>query len=231
MSRKNSEQRYSLYKKIDIPYNMRNTCFYCGGFDYALDHVPPVTRYHDFMGIYDSHTPLLVPSCDQCNGLLGNSLQKDVYERFDECKKKLTKKLSKYLRYELLWDEDELEYAGFTGEFSKFSKAVLKEVRTAKDRLAWEHWPISVDGIEIENTQFNYYLKLDGKEFKTLDHLLEYVKRVHKVPVKYFEEVLLIVGYAKADYALRVCQIKKVTTEAQMNKVLKDLAFSEAESS
>lgn len=224
------QERRNIYQKIDVPYNMRYTCFYCGEFECDLDHVPPTSRYHDFIGIYDSHMPLLVPSCKECNSLLGNTLQKDIYDRFEECKKKLTKKLSRYLRYELLWDEDELEYAGFTGEFSKFSEAVLKEVRKAKDRLTWEHWPVSIEGVEIENTHFNYYLKLDGKEFKTLDHLLEYVKRVHKVPVKYFEKVLLVVGYAKADYALRVCQTKKVTTEVQMNKVLSDLAFSESES-
>lgn len=227
--RKRHERR-DIYTKIDVPYEMRHSCFYCGEYEYDLDHVPPTSRYHDFIGIYDSHQPILVPSCKECNGMLSNSLQKDIYERFDECKKKLTRKLSKYLRYELIWYDEELEYADFTGEFEKFSKAVPKEIEKAKQRLSWDHWPVSIDGIEIENVQMSYNFKLDGKEFRTLDHLLEYVKRVHKVPVKYFEKVLLIVGYAKVDYALRICQTQKVTTEAQMNRVLEDLAFSESDS-
>jgi len=70
---------------------------------------------------------------------------------------------------------------------------------------------------------------MDNKEFKSLDHALEYGRKVYKIPARYLEKVLGIVGSAKADYGLSICRTQKVTSEAEMNNVLKDLAESESE--
>lgn len=74
-----------------------------------------------------------------------------------------------------------------------------------------------------------YKIKMDNKEFKSLDHVLEYGRRVYKIPVRYLEKVLGVVGSAKADYALSVCRTKIVKTEAEMNSILEDLSESESE--
>lgn len=222
-------ERRVVYKKIDVPWEFRNICFYCGEFSQHDDHVPPTSRYHDFMAMYDCHPPLLIPACKQCNSLLGDSLQRDIYERFEECKLRLLKKLDKYLMYGNIWDEDSLDYARFTGDLGKFSKAIVKHAQIAKSRLEWEHWPVSIDGNILEKSEEGYMIKMDGKEFKRLDHAIEYVKRVYKIPALYFEKVINVVGYVKADLALAVCRTRKVKSEAEMNKVLEDLIESERE--
>lgn len=222
-------ERRIMYKRIDVPWDCKHICFYCGENAQADDHVPPTSRYHDFMCLYDSHPPLLVPACNQCNRVLGNSLQRDLYERFDECKDLLLKKLDKYLMYGNIWDKSSLAYARFTGDLGKFSKAVVKQAEIAKDRLEWEHWNLSIEGIDLDRSNEVYKIKMDGKEFKSLDHVLEYARRVHKIPPTYLEKVINIVGYVKADHALAVCRAKKVKSEAEMNKVLEDLIESESE--
>lgn len=222
-------ERRVLYKRIDVPWEFKNTCFYCGEISYCEDHVPPTSRYHDFMCLYDCHPPILVPACNQCNRILGNSLQKDIYERFDECKELLLKKLDKYLMYGNIWDKDEIEFAELTGDLGKFSGAVQKQAEIAKSRLEWEHWNVSVEGIDLEKSENGYKIKMDGKEFKRLDHVLEYARRVHKVPATYLEKVLNIVGFVKADYALSVCRTRRVKSEAEMNKVLEDVLEVESE--
>lgn len=222
-------ERRIMYKRIDVPWEHKNTCFYCGEYSHADDHVPPTSRYHDFIALYDCHPPILVPACNQCNRVLSNTLQKDIYERFDECKELLLKRLDKYLMYGNIWDEDSLDYAKFTGDLGKFSKAIVKEAKVAKSRLEWEHWNVSVEGVDLEKSAEGYRIKMDGKEFKRLDHVLEYARRVHKVPATYLEKVLNIVGFVKADHALAVCRTRKVKSEAEMNKVLEDLLEVESE--
>lgn len=111
----------------------------------------------------------------------------------------------------------------------KFSKAIVKHAQIAKSRLEWEHWPISIDGNILEKSEEGYMIKMDGKEFKRLDHAIEYVKRVYKIPALYFEKVINVVGYVKADPALAVCRTRKVKSEAEMNKVLEDIIESERE--
>lgn len=222
-------ERRTIYKRIDVPWHLRRLCFYCGENADCEDHVPPTSRYHDFMSLYDSHPPILVPSCRQCNKILADSLQRDVYERFDDCKELLLKKLSTLLMYGGLWDEDSLEYAGFTGDLGKFSNSVIKQVEIAKERMEWQHWNVFIDGGEVVKGESTGKIKMDNKEFKSLDHVLEYGRRVYKIPVRYLEKVLGVVGSAKADYALSVCRTQKVTTEAEMNMVLEDLTLSESE--
>lgn len=220
-------ERKVVYKRLDVPKEFLYTCFYCGEFSQTLDHVPPTSRYHDFMSLFDSHVPIFVPACNQCNGLLGDSLQRDLYERFNDCKEKLIVKLSKYLMYNQLWDDEAIAYAEFTGDLKKFSKAVVKNAKSAKARVDWKHWPISVEGKDIPMTDIVFTIKMDNRYFKTINHLLEYAKKVHQVPPKYLENVINIVGLAKCDYALSVCKTNKVKTEGEMRQVLVDLQESE----
>lgn len=229
MTSKNSKNRKGKsihYTSIDVPYDLKHTCFYCGEVADTVDHVPPISMYYDYMALYDEHKPIMVPSCRECNTLLGDSLQSNIYERFGELKKRLTKQLMKYLRYEQLWDDDSVEYAAFTGDLKKFSERVVVEASIAKERLEWEHWNVSVDGVSIDETSNEDKLQLGGVKFKKYDHVLEYVKRVHKVSTPYFENVVSTVGMDKLDFALTFCKRNPVKNRQEMEVMLNELRDS-----
>lgn len=211
------------YKHIDVPFELRHTCFYCGDPSDTLDHFPPISRYHDYLGIYDSHPAVVVPSCIECNLLLVDSLQGDIYERFDEAKVRLTKRLAKYLKYSSVWDNDSLADAEFTGSFRKFADNIIIEASLVKERLEWDHWPITVNGESIYEIRRTESLALDNIKFKRYDHLLEYVKKVHKVPTLYFEKVVEIVGLGKLQFALHYCKSHKPSNAKQMEEYLEEL--------
>lgn len=94
----------SRYKKIKGSF-----CYYCGDLATCYDHTIPVsylikTREHLF------DIPLL-PSCTECNNLLGSFLFKSLEDRKAFVKKKLKKKYNKVLK-SALWSEEELNELG-----------------------------------------------------------------------------------------------------------------------
>jgi len=218
----NRDQIGYLYTPIDVPYAYKGRCFYCGEISNTQDHVPPVSRYHDYMSLYNTHRPLTVPACSECNNLLSDSLQKDIFDRADECKIKLSIKLNRIIRYSQVWDEDGLEYAQFTGRFEIFAKGVSHLAEIAQQRMDWKPWCVSFDGIEIEKSE-NSPIKIDGKNFKSLDHVLEYAKKIYKIPPKYLEAMIEILGIRRAEYAIKICSSNPVKNQHQMKAVLDDV--------
>lgn len=211
------------YKQIDVPYEFKHICFYCGESADTVDHVPPVSRYYDYIGLYDKHPAITVPSCMECNLLLSDSLQEDIYGRFDEAKKRLTVKLKKYLKYASIWDENELDNASFTGDLQRFAENVMIEASVAKERLEWQHWALSIDGAELYNLDDSTWIEVGGMRFKKYDHVLEYVKKVHKVAPLYFEKVVEVVGLSKVDFALHYCKTNKPKNQDHMNILINNL--------
>lgn len=213
----------NAYKRVDVPFEFIGRCFYCGEMAAEVDHVPPVSRYWDWMSLYDSHDPLTVPCCTSCNKILKNDLQKDIYHRYDVCKEKLNLHLSKYLKYEDIWWDGDFEYAEFTGNFEKFAQSMVEMVAYAKSRCEWTHWPISVDGESVERVSNMGAYSIDGKNFHYLDDLYSYVKKKYGVNRQYLLEVVELLGISKLEYAVKICMTNKATTRKEVDQVLSDL--------
>lgn len=224
MSKKDKRKAYySSYKRIDVPFTFRNSCFYCGEIATELDHVPPVSRIYDYIAIYDRHTPLLVPSCSECNQMLHDSLQSDVFTRFDDCKKLLTSRLSKYIRYGNIWTEEDLEYAQFTGNFASFGDNVQGMALLAKKRIDWTYWPVSVEGTELVRSDEPDPLTVRGRKFSDIDAVIKYAHKVDKIPKVYFEAVIEILGVKQLERAYNFCMALPVKSGARMKEVLREL--------
>ena len=212
------------YIRIDVPKDKLFTCFYCGEIATEWDHVPPVSRYHDYYALYNRHKPILVPSCSECNRILSDSMQRDVYERFTECKVKLTKRLGKYIRYGEIWSEESIEYSGFTGTFQKFAEGVTQMKEIADYRLKWQHWPVTIDGETIGNPEeVSDVLKVGNKTFARLDHLYEHARKVDKIPTKYLEAVIRLLGVDRLDFCYKFCKVNPIKSEADLKSRLIDL--------
>ena len=105
MKRKRSKPRdpsvyESRYKRCYHNEANRFTCFYCGANNgIGFDHVPPITRVDDYMAFgLANEIYVKVPACEQCNSLLGNSLQVTILDRVEFLKQRLRRKLARDLR-------------------------------------------------------------------------------------------------------------------------------------
>lgn len=218
------------YVTIDTPDGLLFTCFYCGEPASTKDHMPPLSRFHDYYAIYDQHRPLQVPCCNECNILLGATLQPNIYKRVEELKIKLTTRYKKIIRYMDIWDEDSLEFSEFTGNFLSFVEGLKLSCDVVERRLNWVPWEISVDGhvVEVKASHLTA-IRIGKLNFATIDHLFHHARKVDKIPQKYLESVIQIVGFSRIEYAYNFCKINKIKSEAEMRLKLKDLVESLAE--
>lgn len=224
MPRFNRKGFGTIYKRIDVPMEMIYTCFYCGCIATEDDHVPAVTRFHDYQAIYDRHAPLLVPSCGECNQILSNTMQETIFDRFNYCKKKLTSRYAKVLRYGEIWTEEAAEYADFSGNFEVFVEQAQRMAQMAKQRLEWIHWPVTIDGEILEMEQPRQEIKIFNKKFTSLDHMFDHVRKVDKIPTKYLQAVMDVLGgLDHLQRAYVICKNNKVRSEADMRKILVEL--------
>lgn len=103
--RKNEKLYGHLYSMASV--DNRLICAYCGDTRGALDHIPPLSRAHQFdktlIKILDIEF-VLYPSCTACNSALG---EKPIY-RFEERCLFLYEKLQLKMNTVTLWHVDEI---------------------------------------------------------------------------------------------------------------------------
>lgn len=138
-NRKYAEARYgALYKRVEGPLNH---CFYCGTFADSLDHVPPlsecVERGADFF-VNSGIALLKIPSCRECNGLLGARPVYCPLERRQFIHEKLQKRYKKQIAA-VKWTSDELE--GLSGSLLKYVRAQDDFTQVILRRVAYSAPP------------------------------------------------------------------------------------------
>lgn len=115
---------------------MRNpdrTCYYCGLPASCVDHVIPravlksLSDVSETLGRTVSGRTLTVPSCRECNQLLGDSFQETLAERKNVLKTKLRKRYEKLLVMPH-WEEEELSELGHTLQIAVRESIHNKEI-------------------------------------------------------------------------------------------------------
>lgn len=104
-----------LYTSLNPPHLLRwQECIYCGEVATCRDHFPPISRVDDYRSIGLVHEVFIkVPSCDECNLMLGDSLQDTFVERIEYIKNLLAKKYSTHIGSVLSeWDDEEISELG-----------------------------------------------------------------------------------------------------------------------
>lgn len=121
------KRAHYLYVRCD-PYGVY-VCVYCGRFATCRDHVVPISyiiQYLD-LDIKPFRSGLRhVPSCTECNSLLGNFYSLSISRKRAEVKRRLIRKYYKLL-HNPSWDENEIKKHGYTLQGWLREKEALKE--------------------------------------------------------------------------------------------------------
>lgn len=128
---KNSE-RNRLYRTYNALYNPHYIeegyfCIYCNSPADTRDHVPPLAWVEPFglETFRKSGIPFVtVPSCRECNGLLGDRKLLTVEDRLEYLEKKYHDLFDKLVR----WSDDELEEMG-----DSFQKSIRAQRHREED--------------------------------------------------------------------------------------------------
>lgn len=136
------ETRKLLMGKYHSLYNILNPrnpfeCFYCGLPATCRDHFPPLSRVERYRKLGLIHELyLLVPSCTECNSLLGDSLQNDMIERIEYLKQLLRHKYQTE-GINKIWTEKELDEADLQGRLRTYVRGLSAKEKEAVDRVEW----------------------------------------------------------------------------------------------
>lgn len=123
-----------------------NSCAYCGERAVCLDHVIP-RAFLSPAKRTGKEPGFRVPSCKQCNSILGDRIFKNLVERKAFIHDRLEVKLEKWAYCEE-WTEKEMKKLG-PGLRSKIDVAMARR-RIALDRISYSSTPPDLRWLEME---------------------------------------------------------------------------------
>ena len=130
-----------------------NSCIYCGEASYCFDHVIP-RSYLSVAKRTGTEPGFKVPTCTQCNSILGARIFKNIVERKDFVHQRLMVKLYKYATF-IPWGEEELNEMGRNMR-SSIEVAMAKRT-IARDRLRYAAGPPEARWTEMEERWRDLY--------------------------------------------------------------------------
>ena len=145
--RKSLERRYSGIYSVPTwisNSDMRFTCFYCGDPAQSVDHVPPLAGVEAYRALGVVEEYLKVPSCTECNSLLGDEVQETIMDRKDRIAELISKKYKKLMAFEE-WDDCEI---------SELSGNLKRMVEASSDAKKWSQGRVDFSGginLYVEN--------------------------------------------------------------------------------
>ncbi|WP_318505764.1 hypothetical protein [Photobacterium leiognathi] len=189
------------YVSIDVPFEFRHTCWFCG---------EPYYESHAFMAKpnYDDQVePIMVPCCQECFSFANDIKVSSLDILRDKVKEKLHKKYQKHLQIGVNWTKEELEDSEFEGKaLEGFRESGWKMFEIAKERVNYRGWAVSIDGIPVEGLTTAFQFEFDGIVYTSLNHAVTQLATAYAIPQPYLEQVIELVGRDKMAYALRFCK-------------------------
>ncbi|GHA42148.1 hypothetical protein ACFFLZ_14175 [Photobacterium aphoticum] len=186
------------YQVIDVPFEYRHTCWFCG---------EPYYESHSFMASpnYDQQTlPILVPCCQECFSLCKSIKVSGLDILRDKVKEQLHRKYEKHLQIGINWTKEELEDCEFEGKaLEGFKESAWAMYEIAKGRVNYAGWPLAIDGQPMASFSSAFHVQFDGVTYTSLQHAVEQLAKAYAIPQPYLEEVIEVVGREKLAYAIR----------------------------
>ncbi|OBU12876.1 hypothetical protein AYY19_08150 [Photobacterium aquimaris] len=191
----------SSYHNIDVPFDYRHTCWFCG---------EPYFDRHAFMAVpnYDNQTlPIMLPCCQECFSFANAVKVSSLDLLRDKVKQQLHKKYHKHLQIGVNWTKEELESSEMDGKaLEGFRISGWKMFEIAKERVNYSGWPIYIDGLPCYDVTTTFQFEYDGIIYTSLNHAVTQLAALYAIPQPYLEQVIELVGREKMTYALRFCK-------------------------
>ncbi len=146
----------------------RNLCLYCGEPSDCKDHQPPISKIENISHLHGQVEYALIPSCNECNSLLSDSMTATIQDRFTLCKELLSKKYSKQLNATVT----ERDTYGLKGRLKKQCEAYDKAAKIIRKRISFNGYPYESGGVHAVTD--NYLFKYDDRSFSCKSEAMAY---------------------------------------------------------
>lgn len=208
------------YPQIDIPFDARYTCLFCGEPSNGDINIPfSADDKHKA-----PHDPLSVPACTECQSVVKKARCQSIYQYRNAVKAALTRKYQKALSIGSNWTEQELQESEFEGAaFAGFKRSAWMMYTIAKERVNYSGWSLCFEGVPLAADEDAGGFTFDGTEFISVEHAIEHYIKTFHLDALLLPELVKLLGKDKFTYAIRVSRLYLNITAAERNQIVADI--------
>lgn len=201
---------------IDIPFDCRHQCWFCGEpsameLSYTKEHYTP-------------HPSLMVPACKECFKIAKQHKLTSIWDCKMAVKDELMRIYEKHLAIGVNWTQQELEESEFEDKvFGGFKKSAWMMYEIARDRVNYPAWPLSLNGVTIDDFGYNTDFSFDGVNYSSVTQAIKFYAKQFVLDKRFLEDIISIVGKQRFGFAIRVAQINIAATSELKRQVINDL--------
>jgi len=204
---------------LDIPFDCRFTCWFCGEGSHKTIVITVPTDQTNYS--------VNMPICDECKSYRCHNEVNSLVKLTKRIKEKIISRSAKALSIGVNWTEKELEESELNGSaFDGFKRSAWPMYLIAKDRVNYSGWKLSIDGIPIENISVDEKFDFDGLTFTSFISMLDYLSHSFALNKEFLRQVLAIYGNNRAIEAVKFCRLIPNESKPDRDKALNDLIES-----
>ncbi|MEZ8946460.1 hypothetical protein AB6E30_20720 [Vibrio sp. 10N.247.311.12] len=216
----------TTYSYIDIPFNLRHTCWFCGEPSSNLVEFPKTTQAVAKIG----HSPIALPACNECARVNYSKNLTSIWSVRDQIKHTLIDKYAKHLGIGENWTEQELIDSDFSGStLGGFGRSAWKMYQIAKQRVDYKGWPLSVDDIPLEVYDETSGFEFDGTRYASINSCIDYFTKAAGVDKELLSQLVDIVSSERFSYALRITKLNKNVSNTKRSEIVEEVLQQESE--
>ncbi|OEE86201.1 hypothetical protein A1OQ_17115 [Enterovibrio norvegicus FF-162] len=209
---------------IDIPFNQRHICWFCGEPSSEILHFPRTARKNV------EHALLALPACKECDAIKHSRDINSIWQFRAHVKQALISKYTKHLAIGENWTKEELEESEFSGSIlGGFGESAWHMYEIAKQRVAYEGWPLIVDGLTFDAMDDTSSFEFNGTCYASLRNCVDFFEKASDIDKELLTQLVEIVTPARFDYALKIAKLNKRISPARRTQIIDDIAIEEAE--
>ncbi|KII75638.1 hypothetical protein [Vibrio renipiscarius] len=209
---------------IDIPFNFRHTCWFCGEPSSKSLHFPRQASKTS------QHTALTLPACRECDAIKYPSKVNSIWVLRAYLKQALITKYTKHLAIGENWTEQELLESGFSGALlGGFGDSAWQMYEIAKQRIAFEGWPLSIDDLPFYTIDDTSGFEYNETRFSSLSTCIDFFVAATGVDHDLLTQLIDIVTPNRFDYALKIAKLNKRVSPTRRNQIIEEITAQEDE--
>ena len=211
------------YPIIEIPFNFRHTCWFCGEPDDKNISFPKKAYETNIV----SHEPICLPSCKECANIVSRSAFTSIYAYRNAIKQALATKHQKVLSIGSNWTKQELEESEFEGSaFEGFKRSAWPMFEMMQARINYAGWPVIINNDQLIEEKDHETFEFDGVNYVCLDDAVKHVVNTFFLDEELFTRVLSVLGKGKFSQAIRLCRLYPKLTAKQRESVFLEILDS-----
>lgn len=211
------------YFKVDIPFNNRHKCWFCGEpSDEFLDY----PRRIDFEA--KSHLPISLPVCNECDSLIAKEPTSSIYDLKIKLTHKNLKKYARVLGLGINWTKLELENEQLSGaSFIGFNESAWAMYEIAKQRIGFKSWPLTYDGIPFDMIDDSYFFESEDIKFIDVGSAIDHYCDAEGLNKELMRSLTDILGEARFRDVLRVSRTNVDLSRKEVLAVIREIEQQE----